>query len=428
MDNGYNNQENNQDYIQQEIVKQQDEKSSVRKSSKRFGFFALISVVLIVAMISSVSTGFIINSHFNSLLDNRLSALTASNPASTNTNNANYSSGTIGTSNAGINPVTRLALAKDSSITQIAKAVGPSVIGIRMTVAGSNNWAFSGQGSDVYEGSGIILNKNGYIMTNYHVVDSADPKNNNNANTTLEVFLPDKRQLKAKFIGGDQTTDLAVIKIDAANLQPAELGDSSKLQVGELAVAIGNPLGMEFAGSVTSGIVSALNRMIDSENSSIKVIQTDAAINPGNSGGALVNSQGQIIGINSSKISETGIEGLGFAIPINDAKPIIDQLMMFGYVKGRPFLGVAGQDISNILSQVYRIPAGIYVTDVTPGSGAYNAGIQNGDIIISMGGKKVNTLNLDSTIKQYKVGSKVVLQVYRDGQTMNVNVTLTEEH
>ncbi len=422
MDSDFNDESRNGFY--EEVIHNENTKTVRKASKKRFGFFGMIAAILIVALISSFSTGYVMNSHFNSVLDKKLSAIDNSDSSNINTASAAL---TKSSNTNNVNSVSKLALVKDSSITQIAKAVGPSVIGIRMTVSRSNSW-FGRDNGSVSEGSGIIFDKSGYIMTNYHVVSYADPKSGWSSSATLEVFLPDGRQFKAKFIGGDQTTDLAVIKIDAKDLKIAELGDSSKLEVGELAVAIGNPLGMEFAGSVTSGIISALNRTINTEDSSIKVIQTDAAINPGNSGGALVNSQGQVIGINSSKISETGVEGLGFAIPINDAKPIINQLMMFGYVKGRPSLGVDGQDISSILAQVYRIPQGVYVTSVAPGSGAANAGIQEEDIIMSVDGKNVASLKtLDNIIKQHKVGDKIALKVYRDERTMTVNVTLTEE-
>ena len=263
-------------------------------------------------------------------------------------------------------------------------------------------------------------------MTNYHVVQYADSKNGSSGNTVLEVFLPDKRQAKAKFIGGDAVTDLAVIKIDLTNLPVAELGDSSKLEVGETAVAIGNPLGMEFAGSVTVGVISALNRTI--ENEALSLIQTDAAINPGNSGGALVNSQGQVIGINSAKISDTGVEGLGFAIPINEAKPVINQLELFGYVKGRPFIGISGQDITDAISQVYDLPVGIYVTDVTAGSGAEKAGIIRGDVLTGMDGKTVkSTSDLDTIKLGHKAGDTVNVTIVRDGVKKTLKLTFTEE-
>lgn len=190
--------------------------------------------------------------------------------------------------------VIETALTKGSAVTDIAKKVGPSVVGIRITFANPQS-SFLGEelGQSKAEGSGVIISNDGYIMTNYHVVEYADPKNGASKNTVLEVFLPDNRQATAKFIGGDSRNDLAVIKIDLKNLPVAELGDSSQLEVGEPAIAIGNPLGMEFAGSVTVGVISALNRKVETEDKTLNLIQTDAAINPGNSGGALVNSRGR---------------------------------------------------------------------------------------------------------------------------------------
>jgi serine protease Do len=265
-------------------------------------------------------------------------------------------------------------------------------------------------------------------MTNYHVVEYADPKNSSSKNATLEVFLPDKRQAKATFIGGDSKTDLAIIKISLNELPVAELGDSSKLEVGDLAVAIGNPLGMEFAGSVTAGVISALNRQVETDNKTLTLIQTDAAINPGNSGGALVNSQGQVIGINTIKISVSGVEGLGFAIPINDAKPIIEQLVSYGYVKDRPFIGISGKEISSIMAQQYGLPQGIYITEVSAGSGAQTSGIKKGDVLVSIAEKEIKTMkDLEDIKKQYKAGDSVAIVVVRNNLKQNLTLVFSEE-
>ena len=260
------------------------------------------------------------------------------------------------------------------SVTEIAKKAGPSMVGIRMTATSSVNPFFGSDGETIKaEGSGIIISKDGYIMTNYHVVSEADPRNRDYKNVTLEAFLPDKRQAKAKFVGGDPLNDLAVIKINLKQLPTAELGDSSRLKVGEQAVAIGNPLGLEFAGSVTAGVISALNRTVSVEDRTLNLIQTDAAINPGNSGGALVNSEGKVVGINTIKISVPGVEGLGFAIPINDAKPIVNQLIKYGYIKGRPLIGISGQEITESLADYYKLPVGIFIVRVEANSGADKA-------------------------------------------------------
>jgi len=313
------------------------------------------------------------------------------------------------------------------TIPQIVKKAAPSVVAIKTSITVPNrlNQALSQTSS---EGSGIIFDANGYIMTNYHVVEYADPKNPYSKYTTLEVFLPDGRQSKAQFIGGDKKTDLAVIKISLDNLPVAELGNSDSLEVGELAVAIGNPLGINFAGTVTSGIISAVNRKVQIGDKVLNLIQTDAAINPGNSGGALVNSKGQVIGINTAKISNLGLEGLGFAIPINDAKPIIDQLVMFGYVKGRPFIGISGREITQAISNIYKIPQGIYVISVTKGSGAEKAGIKVGDIILKLDNKRViSLLELENIKSKYKAGDTVEVVLYRDGKQITTKLTFSEE-
>ncbi|MGE5495947.1 MAG: S1C family serine protease [Burkholderiales bacterium] len=385
----------------------------VRKKSK---FKAYVSLVLVTSVISILITGGIIYSVFSGELQKQTALLQKPAVISTlsQTDSGNITGDTVKTS-----------VGQDSSVTEISKKVGPSVVGIRMTV-GNPQSGYTDQIAAQSEGSGIIVSQDGYIITNYHVVQYADPKSQMSKNTTLEVFLPDKRQAKATFVGGDSTNDLAVIKIDIKGLPAAELGDSSKLEVGDQVIAIGNPLGMEFAGSVTVGVVSAMNRQLDVEN--MNLIQTDAAINPGNSGGALVNALGQVVGINSAKISRAGIEGLGFAIPINDAKPIVDQLMIFGYVKGRPLIGISGREITEAIAQQYNIQVGIYVTDITPDSGADKAGIKAGDIIAGLDGKEVKTISeLNSIKKNYKAGDTVNITIIRDGVKQDLKLTFSEE-
>ncbi|HEX9061696.1 MAG TPA: trypsin-like peptidase domain-containing protein [Clostridia bacterium] len=391
------------------------------KKKKKSNFKTYVSLVIAASVLSSSVVGGALYLKFTDELKKQSSLI--NKPGIT----SNLSKTTLDTLRA--DNIIKTALPQGSSVTQIAKKVSPSIVGIRMTVI-DPRFDFFGQEEEQSqaEGSGIIISEDGYIMTNYHVVSYADPKGGSSKNTTLEVFLPDKRQVKAKFIGGDSINDLAVIKVDLNNLPVAELGDSSKLEVGELAVAIGNPLGMEFAGSVTVGVISALNRQVDAENTAMNMIQTDAAINPGNSGGALVNSQGQIIGINSIKISKTGVEGLGFAIPTNVAKPIVDQLIMFGYVKGRPAIGISGKEVTETLAQIYGLPVGIYITNVAYGSGAEKAGIKRGDILLSIAGKEVKTMkDLDTIKKSYKAGDSVKAVIYGDDGKKTVTLIFDEE-
>lgn len=409
-----------------------------RPPQKKRRAFTYIALMLVTSLISSFVVGGVLYSKFSNDLEKAtlaaLNATAVSERIATENGLAQQNDVKSGlSSDANVTALSTdkpavAALTKGSDVTAIAKKAGPSIVGIRMTVSGTRQNYFGGSNSQSAEGSGVIINKDGYIMTNYHVVSSADSRSGVSNRTVLEVFLPDGREAKATFKGGDSKTDLAVIKIDLKNLAVAELGDSSKLEVGELAVAIGNPLGMEFAGSVTVGVISALNRSIEMEDKTLNLIQTDAAINAGNSGGALVNSQGQVIGINSVKISASGVEGLGFAIPMNDAKPVIDQLMTYGYVKGRPFIGISGREISDTLASYYDLPKGIYITDVTAGSGASKAGIKAEDILISLGGKTIETMSdLDKIKETHKPGDIVPITVVRNNTKISLKLTFDEE-
>jgi len=414
-----------------------------QKTSRHSGFGRrFLAAALTLALVTGSVAGYVVYGELNAKLDrqealiNTLSKQVSDQESSLeltremaekgealhNTSAANGSSAGVAVSGT---PLAQTTLLQNSSVSEIAKTVGPSVVGIRMTVSLSSRRFQANQSSS--EGSGIIISSDGYIMTNYHVISYADPKSGSSAATTLEVFLPDGRTAKAKFVGGDSENDLAVIKIDLTNLPVAELGNSASLQVGELAVAIGNPLGMEFAGSVTVGVVSALNRKMDGQESSLNLIQTDAAINPGNSGGALVNSKGQVVGINSSKISQTGVEGLGFAIAIDDAKPIVNSLILYGYVKNRPYLGINGQDVTDVMAQMYSVPVGIYVTEIDTASGAAKGGIKTGDIITGINGKPVTTMaELNSVKKGFKAGDTVTVNLTRNTTKMSLKVTFTE--
>jgi serine protease Do len=384
-----------------------------RLFQQRFSLIATMTLMLIAAIISGIAVGSL-------NLSNREKAGRGgrefSRNLSGNPQNANDNDRRLSTSEG------------TPSVVTIAQKAGPAVVGIRTTVQISMERFFKEGERSGSEGSGIVLSKDGYILTNYHVVSEADPKTVREGQVSLEVFLPDKRQLKAKFIGGDAVNDLAVVKINGKEFNTAKLGDSDKLQVGALAVAIGNPLGMEFAGSVTSGVISALNRVVTVEDRTMKLIQTDAAINPGNSGGALVNGVGEVVGVNTIKIAVSGVEGLGFAIPINDAKPIVRQLIKYGYVKGRPSLGVSAREISRETAAYYNLPVGILITRVVPGGGADKAGIRRKDILISMAGQRLATLQeLNSVKKRYKAGNTVQATVVRGEKTINLKVTFTEE-
>ena len=309
------------------------------------------------------------------------------------------------------------------TIPEIAAQVGPSVVGVinktkvqpqRYYDPFSGRYYYSAdentdemveQGS----GSGIIISTDGYIVTNQHVIDGAQE---------VSIILNTGDEITAQIIGQDVKTDLVVLKLDTdKTLTAAVLGDSTSVQVGELAVAIGNPMGQEFSGSVTAGIISAVNRTMTIENRTYNLLQTDAAINSGNSGGALINQYGEVIGINSVKLSESGVEGMGFAIAISEAKPIIDDLMSNGYVTGRPLVGISVQETKY----------GLFVASVQENSGAADAGLQEGDLIISVDGQKVSsTTEINDLRDQKKPGDTMAFRVLRDGEQIDANVVLTE--
>lgn len=298
---------------------------------------------------------------------------------------------------------------------EIAAKVGPAVVGI------SNNTTFFSQSVEQGSGSGIIINEEGYVVTNNHVVEGA---------TELKVISSTGEEYPAKLIGTDSRTDLALLKIEGNGGYPyAVLGDSSDLATGQSVIAIGNPLGTEFAGTVTKGVISALNRTMEVEQGlTLNLIQTDAAINPGNSGGALVNAYGEIIGINSAKISSSDVEGLGFAIPINEAKTVVEDLMEFGYVQGRPLIGFSGREITEELSKMYGFPRGVYVVDVSPFSGAEKGGIKSGDVICKVNGTEVTSIEEINEIRdQHKVGDELEFEVNRNGETITLKVILGED-
>lgn len=306
-----------------------------------------------------------------------------------------------------------------SSISEIAKNVSPSVVCIT-NIGTTNSFGRGSQDVEQGTGSGVIISKDGYIVTNNHVVSGA---------SKLVVNLADGRELTGKLIGTDARSDLAVIKIDADNLSAATLGDSDKIQVGELAMAIGNPGGAEFARSLTVGVVSGINRMLaTSEGQQYKLIQTDAAINPGNSGGALVDANGQVIGINSVKIASTEYEGMGFAIPSNTVKEITSELIKNGKVI-RPALGVGILgDLSPEIAEYngFKIDYGVIVIPGSLGPAA-RAGMKAYDIIIAIDGEKItSSYQLQEIIFGHKVGDKVNVKVMRDDKELTFSVTLGE--
>ena len=347
-------------------------------------------------------------------------------PSKDNNSNINYN-------NVNLDLVS-LSNISDTGVA-VSQKVLPSIVGI--SVEYSVNSLFSRNASTAKaEGSGVIISSDGYILTNNHVIDTSGSFTSSNSYYEVEkankisVYLyNDETPYEAKIIGTDKQTDLAVIKIDKKDLVAAELGDSDTVQVGEWCMSVGNPLGMK--STVCQGSISALNREIsDSDGKTYTVIQTDAAINEGNSGGALVNSKGQVIGINTLKASGEGVEGLGFAIPINSTKNIYNDLIQYSKVK-RPYIGITGSDINeNTIKSnpTFDLKIGAYVRSVDDYSPAEKAGIKIGDIIIEADGQKVESMDDLNKIKNtHKIGDKMTLKLYRDGKELSVELTLAEQ-
>lgn len=313
----------------------------------------------------------------------------------------------------------KLSANRNTPIVQAAKKVGPTVVGIT-NKALVRDYFNRTQLVEKGSGSGVIYSKDGLIVTNNHVVAGAQK---------IVVSLSNGKTYTGKVLGTDPTTDLAVVKIQAdEDLPVAEFGDSDTLMVGEPAIAIGNPLGMEFRGTVTAGVISALNRTIDLGEQRFRLIQTDAAINPGNSGGALANADGQVIGINSAKIVVSGVEGIGFAIPINEAKPIIKQLAEQGRVV-RPYLGVSLIDktLAERFGFNIDLRGGLFVAKLFQNGPAYQGGIRPNDIITKFNGTKVDSVAaLRDALNKCQVGQTVPVTILRGDTEVDKNVTLTE--
>ncbi len=320
-----------------------------------------------------------------------------------------------------------------------ANKILPSVVGIEVQYnVNSMLSMFGNRGQSqtaTATGSGIIISEDGYILTNNHIVSTSSSSSNSSSSNyysvseaekvTVTLFNDDKTY-DAKIVGTDEQTDLAVIKIEKTGLPKAEFADSDNIKVGEFAMAVGNPLGMQ--SSITCGVVSAVNRKItDSDGKEFTLIQTDAAINAGNSGGALVNSQGQVIGINTLKLQGTGIEGMGFAIPINSTTDITSQLIQYSKVK-RPYIGITGMDLSENTAKANNLVKGIYVKAIDDFSAAEKAGVKIGDVIIEADGTKISTMDeLNSIKNKHSIGDEMKIKVNRDGQEKELTLTLGEQ-
>ncbi|MCH1940650.1 S1C family serine protease [Holdemania massiliensis] len=333
-------------------------------------------------------------------------------------NQMNNSSTTLYRSTGSKVEVQPVAAGSEMSVEQVAALNQQSVVEIKTEKV--TNSSFLQQYVQTGAGSGVIISEDGYLITNNHVIDGA---------STIQVRTSDGTTYDAVLVGTDSKTDVAVLKINASGLTPVTFGDSDNLNVGETAVAIGNPLG-ELGGTVTNGIISAKDRSITLDNQQMTLLQTNAAINPGNSGGGLFNSRGELIGMVVAKSSGSDVEGLGFAIPSNLVSKIAQELIANGYVTGRPAMGVTVLSIENAQTAMqYGVNSlGVYITDVESGSSAEKAGLQAGDRIISLNNQVVETFaDLSAALDNYSVGDTVDIMVSRNGSTVTVSLTLQEK-
>ena len=307
--------------------------------------------------------------------------------------------------------------ADEISVKDAAQKMRPAVVGVV-------NYKMNSLTASGY-GSGVIINAEGYVVTNYHVIEGAD---------RVKIVLYDKKEALASIVGSDQQTDLAVLQIieddtiKHSDLVYATFGNSDEVQLAETVIAIGNPGGLEFAGTVTRGIVSGINVKTDLSGN-VKLIQTDAAINPGNSGGPLIDLYGNVIGITSQKIVDTQYEGMGFAIPSNTVKPIVDSIMTYGYVPGRPMIGISGNTIDEYVAYFNNVPRGVLITSVDANTDAAAKGLKKNDIITSIGGVTVKTMDeLNAEKEKYSAGDTVELGIYRysEGRSFTVSIVLSE--
>lgn len=380
-----------------------NDKVFIKEKTKNINLFASIVIGIVTGIVTSAATTYL----YINKVEQKTESSVDSNKSEIVTNNG-----------------TKYEITQvENPVVAIADVAGKSVVGV--TVRSVSNTVFGGTSTSDSEGSGIIYTADGYIVTNYHVIEDAI---SNQSISKVYVTLPNSdEEIEASIIGADSVTDIAVIKIQKEGLSAATFDDSNNLKVGELVVAIGNPLGRELAGSITVGYVSALNRTLTSNGRTYKLLQTDAAINPGNSGGALVSSSGKVIGINTVKIGATDVEGIGFAIPSNIAKPIVDELIKNGKFV-RPYIGISGISLDDNMAKRYNLVKGVYVAKIESSSAAYNAGIKVGDVIVKIDDKEITTIEELNEIKNSKsVGDTVKITVYRDGKNTEINVKLDSD-
>lgn len=394
--------------------------NKTKKNKSGFGKSVMLPFVSgVVGCSVVIGTCFGVPSIRTKLLGN-----TGSSSISTSNNTSTQSDGYV--------KQTSLKNYSDTSV-YAANKILPSIVGIKIeyTVNSTSIFGRSNSSAATASGSGIIISEDGYILTNNHVVSSSSSESNSyyqisEATKVTVTLFNDETEYEAKIVGQDEQTDLAVIKIEKSGLTKAEFADSDDVKVGEFAMAVGNPINM--TSTVTTGIISAVNRKItDSDGKTYTCIQTDAAINSGNSGGALVNSEGKVIGINTLKLSGTGIEGIGFAIPINSTTDITSQLIQYSKVK-RPFIGISGIDLDETTAKKYNLVVGVYVKSVEDFSSAEKGGLKAGDVIIEADGKSIKSMDELNEIKNsHQIGDTIKLKINRDGSEKELTLTLGEQ-
>ena len=380
---------------------------------KKHGYLRFACIALVCALLGGLCGGAIAESRLNS----RITALEDSvNAEPSETPVVSSSSAPIAASSSG-------SSSDSLSWAEINEIASKQVVGVTTEVTYTN---FFGQtSSSAVSGSGFVISDDGYILTNYHVIETAYQNN-----YAVNVITHDGTRYDATIVGIEASNDIAVLKIDATGLTPATLGNSDSLAVGDDVCAVGNPLGeLEFTS--TFGHVSALDRLITTEEggSAINMFQIDAAVNSGNSGGPVYNDQGQVVGVVNAKYSATGVEGIGFAIPANDAVSIANDLITKGYVTGKAYMGVEiDTRYSSMYSQYYDMPVGAYVGGVTSGSCADKAGIEKGDIITKIDGEEITSYtDLKNAVSNHSAGDTVEVELYRAGESRTVSLIFDEK-
>lgn len=409
MNEQFNDKLHEEDMISSEINLDKGIPAMVKTRQKK-GKGKGVALTLAVAL-ASFGAGSLYTSH-NWIQEQVAANTQAAEKVAATSNNVNNN-----TSSTKISQTSSTKNGSGLSVAEVANLTADSVVEITTEVVAND--MFMRQYVTEGAGSGVVISADGYIATNNHVISGA---------SKITVRLTDGKEYEAKLVGTDSQTDIAVVKIEGAKLQPVTYGDSDQLTVGDTAIAIGNPLG-ELGGTVTNGIISALDREIELEDQTMRLLQTNAAINPGNSGGGLFNDQGQLIGLVVAKSSGSNVEGLGFAIPVNVVKDVVTSLMDVGYVQGRPVLGVSVVDIQSA-QQAYQYGVnqlGVYVMALTEGTKAEASGLKVGDCLVAIEDTQIGSMtDLKKILQEHAVGDKVKVIVSRNGKLVTLEVELSE--